>query len=66
MLTNPKLVMTDVPDDEARVWILEGLAAENRAHVHEPGLRHLTILIKHPGPVGSSADLLGVQLGTGS
>ena len=48
MTTNPKLEVTDIPDPIARGWILDGLARSNRAHVREPGLRNLVVLIKHP------------------
>jgi GNAT superfamily N-acetyltransferase len=48
MFMNPRLVMSDVADPDARNWILEGLAEANRVHVREPGLRHLIVLIKHP------------------
>jgi GNAT superfamily N-acetyltransferase len=48
MFRNPKLVVTDVHDEAARATILEGLAKANRAHVHEPGLRRLDVLVKQP------------------
>jgi GNAT superfamily N-acetyltransferase len=48
MFTTPKLVVTDVHDADARATLLEGLAKANRAHVHEPGLRRLDVLIKQP------------------
>jgi ribosomal protein S18 acetylase RimI-like enzyme len=44
----PKLVLTEVPDQSVRRWILQGLAESNRSHVHEPGLQHLIVLMKHP------------------
>jgi GNAT superfamily N-acetyltransferase len=48
MFTKPKLVVTDVHDADARATILEGIAKANRAHVHEPGLRRLDVLVKQP------------------
>jgi GNAT superfamily N-acetyltransferase len=42
----PEIVMTEVPEPRVRTWILEGLATSNRRHVHEPGLRHLSVLVK--------------------
>lgn len=51
----PQLVMTDTAVPSARSWILKGLAQANRAHVHEPHLRHLVILIKQP----DTGSLLG-------
>jgi GNAT superfamily N-acetyltransferase len=48
MFRNPKLVVTDVHDEAARATILEGLAKANRAHVREPGLRRLDVLVKQP------------------
>ena len=48
MFIKPKLATSDVPDPDARTWILEGLAEANRIYVHEPELRNLVVLIKHP------------------
>src|SRR4051794_19632347 len=45
---DPRLVLSDVPDPDARNFILEGLAESNRARVHEPQLRHLIVLVKQP------------------
>jgi GNAT superfamily N-acetyltransferase len=49
MSFSPILVLTDVPDPALRTWIAEGLAESNRAHVREPGLQNLVLVLKHPG-----------------
>lgn len=46
---NPELVTSDIADPNARRWILEGLAAANRAHVQDPNLKPLLVAIRHPG-----------------
>lgn len=48
MFMKPKLVVTDVHDEDARATILDGLAKANRAHVPEPGIRRLDVLVKQP------------------
>jgi GNAT superfamily N-acetyltransferase len=45
----PTLELTDQPDVASRSWVLNGLAASNRAHVDEPGKLNLAVLIRDDG-----------------
>lgn len=53
------LELTDQPDIAARSWVLNGLAASNRAYVDEPGKLNLAVLIREQ----RQGEILGGLLG---